>query len=110
MSELSKERELSGLSVSNGIAHGEAFVMLQRDVQTPVYEVRDSDKAAEIERFQNALIKTRKDLEAIKAELSESVGEAEASIFDAHILVLEDVAIIQDTMSMFERELFKSNQ
>ncbi|CDE83073.1 phosphoenolpyruvate-protein phosphotransferase [Coraliomargarita sp. CAG:312] len=104
MSELSKERELSGLSVSNGIAHGEAFVMLQRDVQTPVYEVRDSDKSAEIERFQNAIIKTRKDLETVKSELSDSVGEAEASIFDAHILVLEDVAIIQDTMSMFERE------
>ncbi len=97
------ERELKGLSVSKGIAHGEAFVMLHRDLETPVYEIRESDKPAEIERFQNAILKTRADIRQLKEELSETVGEAESSIFDAHLLVLEDVAIMQETLSAFDK-------
>lgn len=101
------ERELKGLSVSKGIAHGEAFVLLHRELETPVYEIRDSDKPAEIERFQNAVLKTRADIQQIKAELAESVGEAEASIFDAHLLVLEDVAIMQETLSHVRERTFQ---
>ena len=69
MSEIQQgiERELKGLSVSKGIAHGEAFVMFRRELETPVYEIRDSDKPAERERFQNAILKTRADIQQIKA-------------------------------------------
>ncbi len=104
MEENRLERELNGLAVSKGIAYGEAFVMLHRELETPVYEIRDSDKPAERERFENAILKTRADIQQIKAELSEKMGEAENSIFDAHLLVLEDVAIMQETIATFERE------
>ncbi len=104
MEENRTEYELKGLAVSKGIAYGEAFVMLHRELETPVYEIRDSDKPAERERFENAIIKTRNDIQQVKAELAEKVGEAEASIFDAHLLVLEDVAIMQETLATFERE------
>ncbi len=104
MEENRLERELTGLAVSKGIAYGEAFVMLHRELETPVYEIRDSDKPAERERFENALLKTRSDIQQIKAELSEKMGDAEKSIFDAHLLVLEDVAIMQETLATFERE------
>ena len=100
------ERELKGLPVSKGIAQGEAFVMLRRELETPVYEIRDSDKPAEIERFQNAILKTRADIQQIKSELSETVGDAESGIFDAHLLVLEDVAIMQETLATFQKEHF----
>ena len=97
------ESELKGLSVSKGIAHAEAFVLLHKEVETPVYEIRDDEKPRELEKFQSALIKTRSDIQRLKDELSQSVGESEASIFDAHMLVLEDVAVIQETQTMFER-------
>ncbi|MBR7105875.1 MAG: phosphoenolpyruvate--protein phosphotransferase, partial [Opitutales bacterium] len=100
------ERELKGLAVSKGVAHGEAFVMLHRELETPVYEIKDSDKPAEKERFENAILKTRADILQLKAELAESVGETEAAIFDAHLLALEDVAIMQETLATFEREHF----
>ena len=100
------ERELKGLAVSKGVAHGEAFVMLHRELETPVYEIQDSDKPAEKERFENAILKTRADILQLKAELAESVGETEAAIFDAHLLALEDVAIMQETLATFEREHF----
>lgn len=98
------ETEIKGFSVSKGIAHGEAFVLLHKELQTPVYEVRDADKPAEIKRFENAILKTRKDILDVKSELSEEIGSAEASIFDAHILVLEDVAVMQETLSMFKEK------
>ena len=100
------EFELKGLSVSKGIAHGEAFVMLNTDFKVPVYEIKPSDKERERERLQTAIIRAREDILKVKAELSESVGEAEAAIFDAHLLVLEDVAILQETFGMLERENF----
>lgn len=95
------EVEIKGFSVSKGIAHGEAFVLLHKELETPVYEIRDSDKPAEIKRFEAAILKARKDILELKSELSAKVGEAEAAIFDAHIFVLEDVAVMQETLSMF---------
>ena len=98
------EVEIKGFSVSKGIAHGEAFLLLHKELETPVYEIRDSDKPAEIKRFEDAILKTRKDITDLKNELSEKVGDAEAAIFDAHILVLEDVAVMQETLSMFNEK------
>ena len=106
MGENLTERELKGLAVSKGVAYGEAFVMLHRELETPVYEIQDSDKPAERKRFEDAILKTRADIIQLKAELAESVGETEASIFDAHLLVLEDVAIMQETIATFESEHF----
>lgn len=93
-----------GLAVSKGIAYGEAFVMLSKDLDTPVYEIKDADKPKEIERFQNAILKTREDIKQLKDELSDSIGESEISIFDAHLMVLEDVAVMQDTLDMFNSQ------
>lgn len=98
--------ELRGLPVSKGIAYGEVFVMYPTEFETPIYEIKDSEKPAEIARFQNAIIKTRKDIEGLKCELAEKVGDSEAAIFDAQLMVLEDVAIMQDTLDMFKRENF----
>ncbi len=105
-SQQTEEKALKGLAVSKGIAYGEAFVMLKRDVETPVYEIRDADKPAEIKRFQDAIVKTRNEIQELKSKLVKDVGEAESAIFDAHLMVLEDVAIIQETLQTFEREHF----
>ena len=51
------ENNLQGLGVSKGIAHGEAFVMLNRELKAPVYEIRSVDRPNEIRRFQDAIIK-----------------------------------------------------
>lgn len=104
MDEKTQETLLRGMSVSKGIAYGEACVILHSSVEVPMFEIKDSERESEIAKFQEAILKTRRDIDKLKSELSESVGESEASIFDAHLLVLEDVAIMQETMSMFERQ------
>ena len=98
------ETQMQGLGVSKGIAYGEAFVMLNRELKTPVYEIRESDRDNELKRFQDAIIKTRGEINTLKTELTAAIGEAEAAIFDAHLMVLEDVAIMEETMSVFAKE------
>ena len=100
------EVKLEGLGVSKGIAHGEAFVLLNRELQTPVYEIREADKPNEIKRFQDAVLKTRAEINNLKEALVASIGDAEAAIFDAHLMVLEDVAIMDETKSLFAQENF----
>ena len=53
------EKFAQGIGVSKGIALGDAFVMLNRELKTPVYEIRDCDRQSEIDRFREAILKTR---------------------------------------------------
>ena len=100
------EKLMQGIGVSKGIAFGEAFVMLNRELKTPVYEIRDSDRPNEIARFQDAILKTQNEINALKGELVAAIGESEAAIFDALLMVLDDVAIMQETMSTFEKSSY----
>ncbi len=95
------ESKFVGVSVSKGIAHGEAFVMLEKSIEAPAYEIEPGDKPGEMSRFKNAILETKKQIEQTKSELAKSVGESEAAIFDAHLMVLEDVAIMEETVNFF---------
>ena len=101
MAEEKPEVVLSGLGVSGGVARGVALPIYHSDVEVPAYEVPPEKRDDEVKRFEAALVQTRHDIQLIKKELEDKVGEIEASIFDAHMLLLEDVAIIQETISQF---------
>lgn len=96
---LENEQLFAGIGVSNGTAYGKVFVVAHTNAQIPEYNVSDSQIDGEIKRFEQALMKTRTDIVSLKEELAQKVGEKESSIFDAHLLVLEDVAIISETYS-----------
>ena len=89
-----------GTAASPGVAHGPAFVFLQRDLKAPHYEVESNKSAQEIKRFKRALNKTRTQIVAIKAKIAAKLNEQEAQIFDAHLMVLEDQALIEETIQM----------
>ena len=52
--------------------------------------------------FEKALLITRQQIAKIKAEVEKNLGKEEAQIFDAHLLVLEDQALITETIRDFE--------
>ena len=54
------------------------------------------DVEAELRRFEAALEATREAIGKLRHEVALSLGESEAAIFDAHLLVLDDVALIDD--------------
>ncbi len=94
---------LQGISASQGIAYGQIFVYLQSDLEVPEYRVDEAAWAAERARFEQALVATRRQVQKIMTEVEKNLGEEEARIFDAHLLVLEDQALITETLREFEK-------
>lgn len=93
------EQLFSGIPGSPGVIHAPLFSFSHGEVEVPRYTVSQERKEEEIARFEQGLLETRRQISAIRAEVEEKVGEEEASIFDAHQLVLEDRALIEDTIS-----------
>jgi phosphotransferase system enzyme I (PtsI) len=93
---------LQGIAASQGIAYGQVFLFLQTELDVPRYQVEPSRRIEEVARFEKALVDTRKEITRVQAEVARNLGEDEARIFDAHLLVLEDQALISETIREFE--------
>ena len=96
------ETHVQGISASQGIAYGQAFLYLQSDVEVPAYQVEPGKRMEEIARFEQAIVMTRQQIQKIMSEVDRNLGAEEAQIFDAHLLVLEDQALISETIREFE--------
>ena len=96
------EITVQGIAASQGIAYGQIFVYLQSDVEVPSYQVEPEKRIDEVARFDRALVVTRQQITKIKNEVEKNIGPEEAAIFDAHLMVLEDEALIGETIRDFE--------
>lgn len=94
-----------GLGVSPGIAEGEVVVHWQNEEEIPVRSISQEEIPGEIARFESALIATRQELLDIQQKIAGAIGASDASIFDAHLLVVEDRTLIDETLRGLEREL-----
>ncbi len=99
------ETRYEGLGVSPGIAWG-PIVFLYADEQiVRKRRIRPEDVAGELTRFEAALLKTRQQITAIRNQMAASIGESDASIFDAHILSLEDSSLIESVKEQVNSRL-----
>lgn len=96
------EITVQGIAASQGIAYGQVFVYIQSDVEVPSYQVEQDKRGMEVARFDKALLLTRQQIAKIQDEVERNLGPEEALIFDAHLLVLEDQALIGETIREFE--------
>ncbi len=96
------EVTVPGISASHGIAYGPIFLYIQTDIEVPVYQVDPDKRMEEVARFDQALLTTRTQIFKIQSEVEKNLGPEEARIFDAHLLVLEDQALISETIRDFE--------
>jgi phosphotransferase system enzyme I (PtsI) len=94
-----------GLGVSPGIAEGEVVVHWQDEEEIPLRNITAEDIPGEIARFEAALIATRQELLDIQQKIAGAIGAADASIFDAHLLVVEDRTLIDEALRGLERDL-----
>jgi len=94
---------VQGIAASRGIAYGQVFLYLQSELEIPRYAVPPGKRAAEIARFEQALVTTRQQIARIQAQVRNNLSEAEALIFDAHQMVLEDQALISETVRELEQ-------
>jgi phosphotransferase system enzyme I (PtsI) len=96
----SGERMYKGIAVSAGICRGKVLVLRQAAVEVPRYPVADADLAGQVERLQQALVETRQQILEVQRQVSQALNAKDASIFDAHLLVLEDPTLIESVSNL----------
>ncbi|SDQ51605.1 phosphoenolpyruvate--protein phosphotransferase [Carnobacterium viridans] len=84
--------KLKGIAASDGIAVAKAYLLTEPDLTFNKITVENSD--SEIDRLKSALNEASKELEIIRSKAAESLGEEEAQVFDAHLMVLSDPELI----------------
>ena len=83
---------LKGIAASDGVAVAKAYLLVEPDLSFTKVNVEDID--AEFARLDDALAQSKAELEQIRAKAASTLGEEEAAVFDAHLMVLSDPEMI----------------
>ena len=91
-----------GKSIFKGIAIGKIF-FYQKGTQQ-VKRVKIDDVEAEKKRYEAANAKAIEQLEALHAKAVKEVGEANAAVFEVHMMMLEDDDYVSSIRNMIETQ------
>ncbi len=97
-----------GISAAPGIVIGKAHVVDSEDLSVPHTRIPHDMVESEVDNFNSALAVTREELLEIKTDLANQMGEDHARIFDAHLLILDDVMVVDDTEALIRTEGFNA--
>ena len=95
--------KFEAIGVSEGLAHAKALVIKEADLTV----VKDTitDVAAEQQRVLDAVEKAKKQIEILRDEAEKNIGAAEAEIFDAHLLMLDDPDFVEGMTNLVADEM-----
>jgi phosphotransferase system enzyme I (PtsI) len=99
------ETVFQGSGVSSGVVIGQAL-RIDRNNRL-VLKLSVSDVDAEIERFLKAIEISKEQLQALKSQLEEKVGEEHGIILDTHFLILDDPTLHEEIIENIRR--YRSN-
>ena len=94
------ELERRGISASPGIVIGTAFVRNGGRIRVSRRTVETAAVDAEVTRFDKALADTGREIRAFKSDIAGKMGDEHARIFDAHLLILDDAMLTQETRAL----------
>ncbi|VVM06342.1 Phosphoenolpyruvate-protein phosphotransferase [Methylacidimicrobium cyclopophantes] len=103
MSEKEEER-FAGTAAAPGIGIGPVLIVRGDHEFVRRRPINLSQIPEELERLEAALLKTREELLQAKAELIRSWSQASDSLFDAHLLAVEDPTILEAVKKRLESE------
>ena len=83
---------LQGIAASDGIAIAKVYTLTEPDLSFTKISVEDTDN--EISRLEKALEVSTKEIELIKETALKNLGEEEAQVFEAHLMVLSDPELV----------------
>ena len=95
-----ESKTLKGIPAAPGLAHGKTVIVTQEELDIPNYEVQDVEK--ESQRLTDACAKGQEELSAFKEDVGERAKSDEAQIFEAHRMILEDVALLDRARKSIE--------
>ncbi|NMG08469.1 phosphoenolpyruvate--protein phosphotransferase [Brasilonema sp. UFV-L1] len=95
---------LQGIPASNGVAIAPVFLYHPTPIHVQQYHVDNLEE--EWQRLQVAVQLAHEEIQALFSQTSIQIGDAEAAIFDAHLLFLEDPVVLEAVQQrIFEQHL-----
>lgn len=91
-----------GTGASPGVALGKALVIEHSELNIEKKNIENVE--TEVEKLQAAVEESKKELEQVKERAKVELGEHEAEIFEAHLLVLQDPELIDQTIAKIRDE------
>ncbi|MDT8395072.1 MAG: phosphoenolpyruvate--protein phosphotransferase [bacterium] len=91
-----------GTPATPGIAMGPAVLMETDDDLHYLVEEQTEDIDGERERFTDAILAGRKEIEALRERVQQQLGEEDASIFNIHLMMLEDQGFTQKVLEVID--------
>lgn len=101
---MKNEIVLQGIAASPGIAVGQAFLYEKEDFWIEERTIPEGEVEREVDKFLNVMEDVRGELRETKERILRELGEEAAKILDAHLAMVEDRAIIDETVERIRRE------
>ena len=98
------EKVFRGIPVSNGVCRAKILVLGRPQHTIQRQTIAEPKVHEEVTRLERALVKTRHEILDVQRRVSTAMGAKEGSIFDAHLLVLEDRTLIDEVVRTINEE------
>jgi len=95
---------LRGIGASPGVVISKVYLVHTDEDYYVEREIQESEIPREIARFEEALIITRRQIHDIQQQVGQAIGQENASIFDAHLLVVDDRSFVEEVIRHLEEE------
>ncbi|HVV73966.1 MAG TPA: phosphoenolpyruvate--protein phosphotransferase, partial [Verrucomicrobiae bacterium] len=98
------EQIFRGIPVSAGVCRGKILVVDRHRPAVGQRELTEAELDEEVNRLERALVQTRHQILEVQRRVSEAMGALEGSIFDAHLLVLEDRTLLDEVLRVIREK------
>ena len=93
---------LTGIAAAPGLTIGKAYVFTKEVLEINQNGITEIEEAVSL--FYEALEKSQKELRKVFSFAKEKMGEIRASIFEAHLMILDDPVLIESIVKRIKHE------
>jgi len=101
---------LRGIPAAAGVAIGSCVLYDPKPPVIPQHQIAPEAVTAEKERLQQAIKASMQEVSKLRDQVEAKLGKEEAAIFDAHLLILEDEALLGAAHQRIEQELMNAER
>nr|WP_218883603.1 phosphoenolpyruvate--protein phosphotransferase [Burkholderia guangdongensis] len=91
---------MHGIPVSRGIAIGRAYLIAPMALDVAHYLIDTHQIDAEVARFRAALDRVHRELDVLRADLTDDTPSEVGAFIDVHAMILNDAMLVQETIDL----------
>lgn len=99
---------MKGVAASPGIVIGQAHVLKEYPIHIDQQPIAAEQVEAELQKFEEALVKAKSQLEIIRDKAKKEMGADKAEIFGAHLMMLEDEVFLGEIREKIKSESLRA--